>query len=197
MLEAATAAVIAGGGGTRLGGASKALLRVEGRAILARQLAVLRPLFAEVLVVANDPAPFAGFGVRVVPDLLAGKGAPGGVHAALAAAAAPWVFCLACDMPFVAPEPIVLLASRREGFQAVLPRRAGFPEPLFAFYSRELLGPFSAALAAGDPSLAKLLSAVRTRFVEQADFERADPGSRSLENLNSPEDLARLGGSGG
>jgi len=193
MIEAAAAAVIAGGAGRRLGGVDKALLEVGGEPILARQLSRLRPLFAELLLVANDPAPFAGFGVRVVPDLFAGKGAPGGVQAALAAAAAPWVFCLGCDMPFPSPAAIELLAARREGTLAVAPLREGRPEPLFAFYSRALAAPFAAALASGDPSLGGLLTAARARFVGQADFERADPGCRSLENLNLPSDLIRLG----
>ena len=39
--------------------------------------------FARVLVVANDPAPWAPLGVEVVPDRVAGAGPLGGIHAAL------------------------------------------------------------------------------------------------------------------
>ena len=43
------AAILAGGGGTRMGeGVVKGLLSVGGQRIIDRQLAVLRPLFAEV-----------------------------------------------------------------------------------------------------------------------------------------------------
>jgi len=63
------AAILAGGGGTRMGeGVVKGLLSVGGQRIIDRQLAVLRPLFAEVLIAANDPEPWAGLGLQVVPD---------------------------------------------------------------------------------------------------------------------------------
>ena len=74
---------------------------------------MLRALFAEVFVVADDPAPFAPFDVQVVGDLVPGKGAPGGVYTAVTSASAPWVFCVGCDMPFLEREAIELLAARR------------------------------------------------------------------------------------
>jgi molybdopterin-guanine dinucleotide biosynthesis protein A len=191
------AAIIAGGRGTRLGGTNKALVEIDGRPILARQLDVLRRLFAEILIVANDPAPFASFGLPVVCDRIAGKGAPGGVHAALEAARAPWVFCLACDMPFIRVEAVALLAQRRAGVDSVAPVRNGRPEPLFAFYSKRCAAPFGALLRAGDPSLAQLMAAVRATFVSQEEIEKVDPGSRSLENVNTKEDLARIAGTRG
>jgi len=192
MIPDASAAILAGGSGRRLGGISKALLEVGGRTLLARQLEALRPLFATVLLVAPDPSPFASYGVRAIADRFPGKGAPGGVHAALAQADTPWVFCLACDMPFVRAEAIELLASRRAAdTEAVVPLRAGFVEPLFAFYSAGLRDALGLALSAGNPSLAHLLDAVKTVRVTEEEFARADPGCRSLENVNTPEDLAR------
>ena len=194
MIANASAAILAGGAGTRLGGVSKALLEIGGRTILARQLDVLRPLFGEVFLVAPDPSPFDAHGVRVVRDRLAGKGAPGGVHAALEEAGAGWVFCLACDMPFVSAPPVALLAARREGAEAVVFLRAGFVEPLFGFYATSLLPAFRLALETGDPSLAKLLSAARTVRVAERDLAEIDPGCRSLSNVNTPEELARARG---
>jgi molybdopterin-guanine dinucleotide biosynthesis protein A len=191
MIADASAAVLAGGLATRMGGRSKALLEVGGRTILARQLEVLRALFAEVVVIAPDAAPFASFGVPVVADRLAGRGAPGGVHAALGATRSTWVFCLACDMPFVRAEAISLLAGHREGARAVVPVRDGFLEPLFAFYSTALRDDFARALQSGSPSLAQLLQAARAVRVAQGELELVDPGCRSLQNVNTPADLAR------
>ena len=191
MVTGAAAAVLAGGDGTRMGGVSKAFLEVEGRPIIARQLELLRALFAEVFVVANDPAPFAGLGIHVVADLLPGRGAPGGVHAAVASARAPWVFCLACDMPFASAAPIELLAARRGTARAVAPLVGDRPEPLFSFYSKRCVELFARLLAEGSPSLIRLLLAVEPELVLEAEFARADPTGRALENLNTPRDLAR------
>jgi molybdopterin-guanine dinucleotide biosynthesis protein A len=188
-----TGALVAGGRATRMGGAPKGLLRVNGEPIAARSLALFARLFGRALVVANDPAPYAGLGAPVVPDVLAGRGAPGGLHAALRAAATPWVFAAGCDMPFLDAGAISFLAGRREGAEAVLVRAAGRLEPLHAFWSRACLGPLEALLAAGEPSLRELAAAVRARIVDEAEYRAVDPALRSLENANTPEDAARLG----
>ena len=50
-----TAAIVAGGVASRLGGRAKSTLPLGHGSILDRQLAVLRPLTDRILVVANDP----------------------------------------------------------------------------------------------------------------------------------------------
>src|SRR5574337_2207563 len=114
-----TGALIAGGQGSRLGGVAKGLLLRDGEPIAARALRMFRELFAESLLVANDAAPYAELGVRTTPDLVAGRGAPGGLHAALSAARTDWVFTAACDMPFLEAAPIRWLAGQRQGAPAV------------------------------------------------------------------------------
>jgi molybdopterin-guanine dinucleotide biosynthesis protein A len=188
-----TGVLIAGGRAMRMGGRTKGLLLVEGEPIAARSLRLFARLFGASLVVANDPAPYAALGVPVVPDAIAGKGAPGGLHAALRAARTPLVFAAACDMPFLAEAPIALLASRREGAAAVVPRWGGRLEPLHALWSAACLTPLEAALAAGDPSLRWLAGEVGAVVVDEATWRAVDPAGRSLENANTPEDLARLG----
>jgi molybdopterin-guanine dinucleotide biosynthesis protein A len=188
-----TGALVAGGRAARLGGIAKGLLRLEGEPIAARSLRLFRALFGEALVVANDPSPYAALGARVVPDLVPGKGAPGGLHAALSAASTAWVFAAACDMPFLARGPILALAGRREGVDAVLVRSRGGLEPLHAFWSRACLPVLDRMLRAGDPSLRDLAAAVRTRVVEEAEWRDLDPSGRALENANTPGDLLRLG----
>ncbi len=191
MLTDSAVAIIAGGRGTRLGGVNKALLELHGRPILAHQLEVLRWLFREILIVANDPAPFAHLGFPVVGDEVPDRGAPGGVHAALGAAKAEWVFCLGCDMPWPSERAIELLAAERAGVDAVVPVRDGRLEPLFAFYSRRCRAPFDAQLRGGNPSFRELLAPVRLREVPEEQFAAADPGLRSLRGINTPEELAR------
>ncbi len=175
-----------------MGGAAKALVEVAGERIVERQLAVLRPLFDEVFLVGGDPAPFAHLGLPVVSDEIGGKGAPGGVYTALTHATTPWAFCLACDMPFPSASAIELLASRREGVRAVAPMWRGYPEPLFAFYATANRSAFELALRAGDASLMQFLRLAEAVLVPEAELEAVDPGVRSLWNVNTPADLARV-----
>jgi molybdopterin-guanine dinucleotide biosynthesis protein A len=191
--EDCTGVLVAGGRAARMGGAPKGLLRVNGEPIAARSLALFRRLFGRALVVTNDATPYAALGAPCVPDVLAGRGAPGGLHAALAAAETPWVFAAGCDMPFLDARAISFLAARRAGADAVLVRTAAGLEPLHAFWSRACLPTLEALLAAGQPSFRDLARAVRAEVVEEAEWRTVDPALRSLENANTPEDAARLG----
>jgi molybdopterin-guanine dinucleotide biosynthesis protein A len=187
-----TLAILAGGQGRRLSGVAKGLLEVEGRTVLERLLA-LAPRFGDVLLVANVARPYARFGLSTVADVVPGKGAPGGVHAALVAARTPWVVAVACDMPFVAPEALgVLLGARGEDVDAVCFEVAGRVEPLLAAYRVSLAGEWGRGLAE-DPSLRKLLSRFRARLLPESALRAVDPALRSLVNVNTPEDLARHG----
>ncbi|WIG94005.1 molybdenum cofactor guanylyltransferase [Myxococcus sp. SDU36] len=185
-----TLAILAGGQGRRLSGVPKGLLEVEGRTVLERLLA-LAPCFEDVLLVANVPGPYARFGLRTVADVVSGKGAPGGVHAALGAARTPWVVAVACDMPFITTEVLrVLLGARDDGVDAVCFEVGGRLEPLLAVYRSALVPAWGEALAA-DPSMRELLSGVRTRLLSEDTLRAVDASLRSLANVNTPEDLAR------
>ncbi len=191
-----TGALVAGGRATRMGGAPKGLLRVDGLPIAARSLALFDRLFSGALVVANDPLPYAALGAQIVPDAIPGKGAPGGLHAALMASPTPWVFAAACDMPFLSPAAVALLAARREAAPdapAVVPRWQGRFEPLHALWSRACLPLLEAALRGRDPSRHALVNLVGAAVVEEADWRAVDPEGLAFENVNTSADAARLG----
>ena len=137
--------------------------------------------------------PYLPLGAPVVGDVIPDRGAPGGLHAALHAAATPWVFAAACDMPFVSEAGVALLSARREGAPAVVPRWGGRFEPLHALWSRACLPVFERALRAGDPSLHELARLAGAVEVEEAEWRLVDPAGRAFENANTPEDVARLG----
>jgi molybdopterin-guanine dinucleotide biosynthesis protein A len=188
-----TGALVAGGRARRMGGVAKGMLRIDGEPMAARTLRLFGRLFGGALVVANDPRPYAALGVPVVGDRIADRGAPGGLHAALHAAATPWVFAAACDMPFVSEAGVALLCARREGALAVVPRFAGRLEPLHALWSKACLPALDEALREGEPSLVELAELVGARIVEESAWRMIDPDGRAFENVNTPEDAVRLG----
>jgi molybdopterin-guanine dinucleotide biosynthesis protein A len=191
------AAIIAGGAGTRLGGAAKSALPVGGRPISVRQLEVLRAAFARVVVVANDPAPWAGLDVEVTPDLHRGAGPLAGIHAALVATAGlTGVVCVAGDMPFVALPLLELLRDHAPEADAVVPRVGGHAEPLLARYGRRCLPIIEAQLATGARAVHTVFDAVATTWLDEAVLRGFDPGLRSFTNVNTTEDLRRAQGAG-
>jgi molybdopterin-guanine dinucleotide biosynthesis protein A len=184
------AAIIAGGPARRLGGLSKPLLAVGGRAIADRQLEVLRGVFGEVLAIANDPAPWLARDVRVFPDRVAGAGPLGGVEAALAAAAdAEAVVCVAGDLPFLSATLLTALRDLTPGADAVAPRPGGRAEPLCARYARRLLPLIQSRLASGDYAVHGLLEAVTVAWIDDAALATLNPGGHGFVNVNTPDEL--------
>lgn len=186
------AAIVAGGGATRLGGVPKSSLVVAGRSIAERQLEVLRAAFPRVLVVANDAAPWAPFGVEVVADRFAGAGPLAGIHAALAATTGHGgVVCVAGDMPFVAPALLALLRDHAPGAAAVVPRVGGRAEPLLARWAPAALPIVQARLAAGERAVHAVFDALATTWLDEVALRAVDPTLRSFTNVNTPEELRR------
>jgi len=183
-------AIIAGGRGTRLGGAAKGLLKVEGRPLIERILD-LRSQFAEVFLVADDPIPYQTYGLRRIEDRHKGCGAPGGVHAALAAASAPWVFAVGCDMPFVEWAVVhEVLDARSSDVDLVCFEVHGRLEPLLGVY-RSSLAERWGELLRPNPSFRDLFSHFRARVLPQSRLREVDPDLRSPVSINTPADLAR------
>jgi molybdenum cofactor guanylyltransferase len=183
------AAILAGGRATRMGGVAKSFLVVEGARVIDRQLAVLRTLTPEILLVANEPEPYAGFGLPIVADETAGQGPLAGILAALAAARAEHVLVVACDMPYLEPAPLARLmhADPAADIVVAVGERA---EPLCARYGRACLLPIRRRLADGQRKAAELLDEPGLHIVRLA--FAPGPERRFLTNVNTPEDARRL-----
>jgi molybdopterin-guanine dinucleotide biosynthesis protein A len=172
-------------------GTNKALLEIHGKSMVVRTQELLRPLVDDLFLVADDDAPYRALGVPVIPDVHPGRGAIGGIHAALCHAAHPLVLCVACDMPQVGlPVVELLLGSARPDDDALVPRIGGLPEPLLAVYGRGARAGFERAIRAGTLKVMSALEGLRVRFVEESALRAADAGLRSFVNVNTPQELA-------
>jgi len=185
-----SAAILAGGNSSRMG-TNKALLEVGGRSMLHRTADLLRPLVDDLFLVADDAVPYAGLGLPIIPDVHPGRGAIGGIHAALRHAAHPLVLCVACDMPHIGPGVIeLLLSSARPGDDALVPRIGGWAEPLLAVYGRSASAGFERAILAGRLRVMNALDDLRVRFIDESELRVADAELRSFANVNTPGELA-------
>jgi molybdenum cofactor guanylyltransferase len=183
------AAILAGGKATRMGGRQKAFLEIDGRRIVDRQLEVLRPLFEEILVVANDPAPWRELRLPVHPDVVSAQGPLAGILTAIEAARADAVVVVACDMPFLDPRALAMLRDAPPEADVVVPVVDGRPEPLHARYSRRCAPEIRRRLEGGDLKIARFFDAVATQAIDEATLRALDPKLRFLTNVNAPDDL--------
>lgn len=187
-----TGLVLAGGRSTRMG-VDKALLRVGGRTLAARALAVLATVCDEVLVASGDGRRLDDLAVAQVADALPEAGPLGGIVAGLEAAHHELVAVVAVDLPYANAALLELLAGRWSGEPAVVARADGRLQPLHAVYTRAAAPLLRARLVEGQRSITRALHALRARVVEPVEWAPADPAGRFALNVNRPEDLAELG----
>lgn len=193
--EPVAGAVLAGGRGERLGGVSKALLPLGpgGSPLVAMTLRVLDAV-ASPVVLAGRADELAFTGRTIVQDREAGLGPLAGLEAVLEGSPHELCLVVACDMSFLSQpllERLVALAREHAGATAVVPRTSLGLHPLHAVYRRSLLGEIRGRLARRALALHELLAATPTFAVAEEELRRYDPGLRSLENVNTPDDLAR------
>ncbi|OFW61406.1 MAG: hypothetical protein A2W01_10885 [Candidatus Solincola sediminis] len=188
-----SAAVLAGGSAERLG-LNKALVDIAGRKALDRILDVLQGIFSGTSIIVQSDSDLENFmrpGVRVLRDLLPGKGPLGGIYTALELAARPYVFIMACDMPYPSEDLVLHMLSRAPGHDAVVPRRGEYIEPLFAIYSREIRENIKARLERNDLKIYELLTEIDVLYLDEEEIASFDPEFRSFLNINTPEDLKK------
>jgi molybdopterin-guanine dinucleotide biosynthesis protein A len=186
-------AILAGGKATRLGGGEKALLRLGGIPLLERVAEALRPLFPELLVVTPRPDSLGETAEGLVPvrDIHEGAGPLGGIHAAMGACTKTRLFVVSCDLPFLDPAVVSVVAEHAGEADLVLPRVGGRTHVLHALYERSLREQADRLLLAGERRVRGLAAPDRTLCLEEGDFACVPGFERSFLNINSAEDLER------
>ena len=141
----ALGALLAGGRGSRLGGA-KATAEVLGRPLLAWSLDALREAVEDVVVIAKPATPLPPCDAPVHRDEPEDFHPRHGIVSALRRAEGRPVVVVPCDMPLVPPALLeVLLDVVADGAPAAMPRTEGRVHPLCAAYAAEALPELEAA----------------------------------------------------
>ena len=191
---AVTGVVLAGGRASRMGGRDKAFAAVGGEPIAVRTVRLFRTLFPQVVVATNRPERFHALDVETVADVYPGCGPLSGIHAAMRVACFPYVFVAACDMPGLDADVIRFLLGRMGDADAVVPRWDGDIEPLHALYAVRLLPLVEEAIRGGRHALREFLPRIRVDYVAENELRRIGGSAQSMLNVNTPEELAALGG---
>lgn len=186
MIADCTAIVMAGGDSRRMG-TDKASILLDGQTLLQGVIATMQQIFPRVIVSVRQPR--AGIDLPQVCDEQPDGGPLAGLVASLGQITTPWAFMVACDMPFVVPEVVELLAKYRLQHQAVVPIVHGHPQPLAAFYAAGSLVPLRTSLAAQQKSLRSVLKQLDVRYVDEVEMLKADPQLRSFFDLDTPQDV--------
>ncbi len=175
-------AILAGGRGSRLGGA-KATAEVRGRPLLAWALDALREAVPDSVVIAKEATPLPPCDVPVHRDEPADFHPRHGIVSALRRADGRPVVVVPCDMPLVPPALLeVLLDVVQDGAPAAIPRTEGRVHPLCAAYAPSTLRDLEAA--EHDEPLTVTLDRLGAVILA------ADAAADRMLNVNTRADLA-------
>lgn len=185
-------AIILAGGKSRRMKKNKAMVTLDGKPIVAHVCDGLKGMFDELILVTNDPCDYDFLGVKMVTDLMKGKGSLGGLYTGLFYATSSHALVVACDMPFLKKEVLEYIIKQvRPGYDVVVPRIAGAYEPLHAIYARRCLKYIREQLMADELKVSGFYNRVRVKVIEEEELAKIDPEMRSCLNINTPEDLKK------
>jgi molybdopterin-guanine dinucleotide biosynthesis protein A len=186
-----TGVIQAGGGSTRMGGQPKALMELGGRRIIERVLAALRPVVDEVLIVTNTPELYAFLELPMVADVYPDHGSLGGIYSGLKAAGGQAAFTVACDMPFLRPEIVELVARRSGEGDVVIPRVGDQLETMHAAYGKACLPHIEERLTSRRLKITGFFQSVRVIEIAEEEIARLCDPRLVFMNVNTPEELRR------
>lgn len=189
-IQEITAAILAGGRGTRLGGADKGLEQLAGRPLVAHIIAALAPQCGTLLINANrNQDRYAGFGYRIVADDNAEFLGPlSGMLSALRAARTRYVLCVPCDAPLLPADLAARLwqALMNQTAQASVARSTDGLQPVYALIDTALADHLQSYLHSGLRKTADWLQTVNA-----AEADCSDCPDMFL-NMNTDADRAVL-----
>jgi molybdopterin-guanine dinucleotide biosynthesis protein A len=176
-------AVLAGGASTRFG-SDKTAARLGPLPLVERVAAALRT--AEVSPLASIGGACRVPGLEAVPDRHPGEGPLGGLVTALLWSPAGATVVLAADLPLLDDLTVRALVDRwRHRPEAVaVARGGGRLQPTCACWPASVGPLVEASFGEGERSIARVLA--------RLDIEPVDVPSRVVDDVDTPDDLARM-----
>ena len=174
--------ILAGGKGSRMGGADKSSLILGGYTFMERILHTM-DFFDRVLISSNGPlsVPYPR-----IPDIHTDIGPLGAVHALLSACETEHLFTVPCDTPLLDRETVFeMYLSLTEEDDAVVLRCSGRDYPVIGIYRKRVLTAVESVIREGRYSMKRLLDSISVRYFDISDENR-------VLNVNSPEDYRHL-----
>lgn len=192
MKAQVTGIILAGGKNSRMG-TNKAFLKINQNRLIDKTLEIYRRLFAEIIIVTNDPLSYLDFtDAALVTDIYKGKGPLGGIYTGLFYAKNPFVFVSACDMPFLNRDFIQYLVDQTGRHDVIVPELSEGYQPLHAIYSRNCLPSIKRLLLMDKLKITGFYRDMRVLAIGTEQIQPFNPDGRLFHNLNTPEDFAQV-----
>ena len=193
-----TGLILAGGRGSRMGGADKGLQNFRGMPMAMFTLLRLAPQVGEMMINANrNLAAYESFGVPVWPDGLADYAGPlAGFLTGLEKCETPYLVTVPCDTPLFPQDLVARLAEALERDDAEIAMAAAREEdgqvraqPVFSLMRHDLMESLVRFTHGGGRKIDAWTAQHRTVLVP---FDRPGDDADAFANANTIAELHRL-----
>ena len=184
-----TAYITAGGSSSRFR-EDKSLFIYRGKPLIQHVYDLLRDLFPQVCVIANDSGKYSFLNTEIIADLVKGFGPKGGLYTALAHAATERIFFCGCDMPNISAGLVRYLVELSAGYDVVVPVVPKGYDPLHAVYAKQCLPFVKYSIESGRRKIIEFYPRVRVREVHVEEMQRFGNWEDMLFNINYKHEVA-------
>ena len=184
-----SAAILAGGKSTRMGGKDKSLLILNGLTFVETIRKKLEKYISEIFIVTKENEKLEEMKFSVFPDLIVDKGPLGGLYTALSVSEASKVLLVACDMPHLDELLVENFIDSVSDEDVLMPLKDSKPEPLFAIYDRNCLPTIINKIENGRLEMTSFFSSLNVRYLKEETWRQWDERGLSFKNVNAPEDF--------
>jgi len=188
-----SAVILCGGKSSRMG-FDKSTIKVKNKFLIDIIAEELKQIFESIVLVSNDLDRFNHTKYLVVKDIIENSGPIGAIYTALKGATSKYVFITACDMPIISLDYIKYMMDiiKSENVQGVVSYNSKYIEPLYAFYSIDMIDIFEKELRENNYKLHDVIKNSKMYYIEETKWREYCNGMDIFTNLNYKSDLTAL-----
>jgi len=172
-------------------GRDKATLSVGTKPLINLVYDEAKKVFKDIIVISNHHKNIDGLNVPIFKDILPIQTPIAGIVSALLYADTPYVFVLACDLPFVSQSSIEYMIGETHGEDLIIPRSKGGYEPLYAIYNRSCIPYLFKLIGMNRLQATGVIPFLTVRVLEENPCF-INNGYSVFTNINAVDDLVML-----
>ena len=186
-----TCAILAGGKSRRMG-RDKATLQVGGKTLVKRVYDETKDIFEEVFIISNRHRSLAGIDAPILRDIIPVQSPIVGLVSALLYSQNPYVFILACDLPFISRRSVEYILGEANGEDLIIPRTQGGYEPLYALYNKSCIPYLFRSIERNKLKVGQIFPYLTMKVLPGDHRCFVNNGHSVFINVNAVDDLAKL-----
>lgn len=178
------AIILAGGKSSRMG-TDKGLILFGDKQLVNFSIELSKKICNDIYISTSNND-YSLFGYPLISDIVPEIGPIGGLHAAMTNLQADSFFIISCDIPNASFSLAESMREKMNDFEIIVPVWENKIEPLFGFYSLNILPQVENQINKGNYKMIDLLSICNTYYYP---IDAEVDGTVAFKNINFPDDV--------